>query len=341
MRFFFTFFLFLFTCITHADQLIIEPEMGRGPLLNAIRSAQHSIDLVMYGFTDKTLLDALIQKKSDGKNLRIILEKNPYKAEDENNTTIETLKTFQIPWQGKIEPFQLIHQKTLIFDDKKAVVMTFNFTHSAFKNQRNFALIIDDARQVHDIKSIFSADWNHLPYFNSSPDIILSPDNSRTQLQSLIARAKNHIRIYAQNINDYKIVGALAKAAKKGIQVEIITSGKMREKQSHFLTKSGVKIYYPKNLIIHAKVLMIDNDLAVIGSINLTRHSLDENRELAIITRDPSVLNQLSQTFDKDRHAKIFSIENILLDKRTIHRTLKHIQKYIHSQLDASHGRSY
>jgi len=65
MRFFVTFFLFLFTCMTHADQLIVEPEMGRAPLLKTIYSAQHSIDLVMYGFTDKTLLDVLIKKKSD------------------------------------------------------------------------------------------------------------------------------------------------------------------------------------------------------------------------------------------------------------------------------------
>lgn len=341
MRFFATLFLFLATCIAHADQLIIEPEMGRTPLLSAIDSAQHSIDLVMYGFTDKTLLDALIQEKLKGRNLRIILEKNPYKAEDENHATITTLKTHQIPWQGEISPYQLIHQKTLILDNKKALVMTFNFTHGTFKNQRNFALVIDDAKKINGIKSIFSADWNHIPYVNSSSDIILSPDNSRMQLQSLISRAHEHIRIYAQNINDYKIVGALAKAAKKGVKVEIITSGKMREKQSHYLTRSGVEIYYHKTLIIHAKVLMIDNDLAVIGSINLTRHSLDENRELAIITHDPMVLKQLTQTFNKDKATDKFSIENPLLDKRNIHRALKHLQKYIHSHWELPHGRSY
>ena len=52
--------------------------------------------------------------------------------------------------------------------------------------------------------------------------------------------------------------------------------------------------------MIHAKVFIIDNEKAVIGSINLTRASLDDNRELAVITEDPTVLKQLIHTFDQD-----------------------------------------
>lgn len=185
-------------------------------------------------------------------------------------------------------------------DGKKALVMTFNFTHSTFKNQRNFALVLDDAKTVKAIESIFSADWNHTPIVNASPDIILSPDDSRVKLISMIKNAKYTIRIYAQNITDYKTVGALAAAAKNGVNVALLTSGSLRKKQAAYLTRAGVNIRYSKPLYIHAKAFIIDDNKAVIGSINLTQASLDDNRELAVITQDPAVIKQLKNTFIHD-----------------------------------------
>lgn len=282
------------------DQLIIEPDMGRQPLLNAINKAHHSLQLVMYGWTDTTLLDAIIQKKNAGQTINIILEESPYKAANENNKTITVLNTHHIEWRNHIPPFRLIHQKTLLIDGQKAIIMTFNFTHSTFKNERNFALMIDDDKRVQAIKTLFSADWNRIPYLNTTPNVIVSPDDSRNKLMSLIHQAKLSIQIYAQNINDYKIVGALAKAAKQGIHVQVLTSTHLRQKQSDYLARSGVTIRYSRDLIIHAKVLIIDRQKAVLGSINLTRASLDDNRELAVISEDPTVLKQLSDTFTHD-----------------------------------------
>ena len=64
------------------------------------------------------------------------------------------------------------------------------------------------------------------------PAIITSPDDSRATLLALILGAKRSIKIYAQTVNDYKMVGALAKAAKKDVHIQLLTSMKMREKTS-------------------------------------------------------------------------------------------------------------
>lgn len=293
-------FLILIVRPLWADRLLVEPDMGRQPIIDIINQAQYSIDLVMYGFTDQTLLNKLIQQKNNGRSLKIILEDSPYKAPDENKKTIATLNAQQIPWQGSIPPFRLVHQKTLIADHTKAVIMTFNFTRSTFKNERNFALIIDDPARVNDIATIFSADWNHVAVTNQSPDLLLSPDDSRSKLLTLINQANHRLQIYAQNVSDYKIVGALAKAARKGVQVQLITSTKLRDKQANYLSRAGVSIHYTKKLIIHAKVFIIDNKKAVIGSINLTRASLDNNRELSIVTEDANVMKTLTTTFNHD-----------------------------------------
>jgi phosphatidylserine/phosphatidylglycerophosphate/cardiolipin synthase-like enzyme len=288
----------------------------------------------MYGFTDKILLNALLQKKDQGKTVQVILEKTPYKAENENVRTIQLFNQHQLMWKGEVPPFDLIHQKTLLIDHKQAFVMTFNFTHGTFKNQRNFALILEDPRQVNALRTLFSSDWNQVAYKNTDKNFIISPDGSRQQIQTYIQQAKQSIDIYAQNINDYKIIGALTQAAKKGIRVNIVTSSTMRAKQQAYLQRAGVHIHYSKKLIIHAKVILIDHQLAMLGSINLTRHSLDANRELSVITRDPTVIQALIKTFEQDKHVApslndIDELKKLLPNKRLIKHYLRQLDQYI------------
>lgn len=323
--------LFSWTQFIWADQLIIEPEMGRTPILDAIKNAEQSIDLVMYGFTDDAILQALLRKQN--KSLKIILERSPYRADKENLKIIKVFNDNDIKWHGAVPPYRLVHQKSLIIDDNKAIVMTFNFTRSTFKNERNFALVIDDAKRVHAIADIFAADWNHKSVANNPTDIILSPDDSRDKFTALIKQAKNSIQIYAQTLNDYKLVGALAKTARKGVKIDVLTSASMRGKQLDYLTRAGVNIHQSNGLYIHAKAMVIDNQIAIIGSTNLTRASLEDNRELSVVTRDPTVIRQLSETFEHDLQAannrvSYHHYQNNLPNQRAVMRAMKHVVKW-------------
>jgi cardiolipin synthase len=332
MRHFVIALFFFFSIPAFADQLIIEPEMGREPIISALNNAKQTIDLVMYGFTDTDILNALIRKHSQT-NVKVILEDKPYKHDDENIKTINTLRTNNIAQQGAIAPFRLIHQKTLLIDGKKAYVMTFNFTHSTFKNERNFALVIDDAKKVNAIAAVFSADWNHKPVVTSSPELIYSPDGSRDKLIALIESAHDHIQLYAQSVSDYKIIGALAKTARSGVNIDILTSNKLSDKQTNYLRRAGVSIHISKHLYIHAKAMIIDNKLAVIGSTNLTRSSLEDNRELSVVTYDKNVIKQLTDTFNRDWNEtkQARSHRNHNINQRVLIHAMKALSKFIRS----------
>lgn len=282
-----------------ADQLIIEPDMGRTPILNKINHTKESLELVMYGFTDKAFLDAFVKLKRAGKDIQIILEGTPYKFITENNGAIATLNQNQINWQGHLPAYHLIHQKTLIIDHEQALVMTFNFTNASFKKQRNFALFIDNPVLVHAIDETFIADWKHLPTPTHANDVIYSPDDSRPKLSNLLKQAKHSINIYAQSISDFKIMNLLVKAVKNGVTVNILTNN-LSTKQARFLAQHGVKIRKSSGLYIHAKVIIIDNHEAVIGSINFTHASIDSNRELAVVSHDPTIIQSLNKVFAQD-----------------------------------------
>src|SRR5688572_22891834 len=157
---FFIFFV-LIQNIAKADQLIIEPDMGRAPIVSLINQAKNSIQLVMYGFTDPALLRALENAKQHGKEVSVLLEPHPYKAEDENQDAIQKLKTANITLLTPNPDVKLTHQKTLLTDQNRALIMTFNFTRSTFSNQRNFALLIDNPEEIQEISQVFASDSQH------------------------------------------------------------------------------------------------------------------------------------------------------------------------------------
>lgn len=295
-------FFSLVSSVFACEELIIEPDQGRAPLISAIQNAKTSVDLVMYGFTDNEMLNALIKAKDAGKNVRILLEPHPYKSEDENEYIIKRLQAARINLTWPNSKFQLTHQKTFIIDDKYALVLTFNLTRSSFKNERNFGLKIDNADMVREISTVFLADLHHDNTSVKNPNLIWSPDNSREKIDAFINSAQDEIKVYAQDLSDYQTIGTLAKAARKGKSVQIIMSNPSfkTNRKLDYLRKAGVKIHFSKDYIIHAKVIIVDHKLAMLGSVNLTNPSIRDNRELAVITHEPKVIDELLKTFKHD-----------------------------------------
>ena len=286
-----------------AGELIIEPDAGRMPILSAINQATSSINLVIYGFTDERFIEALIHAKNTGKSVQILMEQTPYKTENENAAAIEQFQAHGVSLRWPDNSFKLLHQKMFLFDQNRAMIMTFNLTHSTFKNERNFALVITDPAETREIQTVFNADWKHTAVSVNNPNLIWSPDNAREKILSFIQSATSSIQIYDENISDFQVIGALAKAARKGVNIKILVSvdpEKWNSKKFAFLKKAGVEIENSQHYLIHAKVIIVDNKKAMIGSINLTKPSLDNNRELAVLTQDPKVIRQLLNTFYSD-----------------------------------------
>jgi cardiolipin synthase A/B len=61
-----------------------------------------------------------------------------------------------------------------------------------------------------------------------------------------------------------------------------------------------VQVREDPQLYMHAKIIVMDNKIAFVGSENISEQSLDQNRELGILVADPSALNRLQTTFQYD-----------------------------------------
>ena len=100
---------------------------------------------------------------------------------------------------------------------------------------------------------------------------------------NLINKAKHYVYITTPYlILDSEMITALSIAAKSGVDVRIITPH-IADKwyvhavsRAHYenLTEAGVKIYEYTPGFIHAKTFVVDDDYAVVGTINLDYRSL-------------------------------------------------------------------
>src|SRR5262249_23535183 len=66
------------------------------------------------------------------------------------------------------------------------------------------------------------------------------------------------------------------------------------------LLASGVRVYEYLPRFVHAKTIVVDDDLAIVGSANLDNRSFRLNFELTALVFDREVTARLAQAFEAD-----------------------------------------
>ncbi len=289
--------------------LITLPDEGTTQVTDLIRNARHSIDLVMYDFKDKTIGDALIAAKKRGVAVRVLLNKGYYGRLDVSKPTNLPAYTYlqsrgvAVTWASS--SFAFTHQKTLVIDGTKAMIMTFNLSPKYYPTGRDFGVIDTDEKDVQAIEGTFVADWNGHAIASEYGDALIWSPNSENDMMLIIRNAKKSLDIYNEEMADETITNALIDRAAHGVAVRVVMTyttankavfTKLKNAGVHIRTFGGGK----HTLYIHAKMILSDNTEVFLGSENFSKNSLYNNRELGIFISDPVILNSLTKTFSGD-----------------------------------------
>jgi cardiolipin synthase len=288
--------------------LITEPSAGIQPIVTAINNAHTSIDLVMYQLEDPSVEQALSQAEARGVTVRVLLNKGYYgAASSANKPAYNYLQANKVPVQWTPSYFALTHQKTMVIDNTTAYIMTFNFTPQYYASSRDFGVIDNDSSDVNAVTSTFNSDWNSQKVTPSKGDDLVWSPGSQSTMVELINSATKSIDIYNEEMADSTIDTALENAAKRGVNVEVtMTDSSDWTKDFNELKASGVSIHTFRpnaSTYIHAKMILVDNQKAFLGSENFSKGSLDNNRELGLVITDPSEISSLESTFAGDYQA--------------------------------------
>lgn len=104
-------------------------------------------------------------------------------------------------------------------------------------------------------------------------------------------------------------VDALCAAAERGVDVQVLVNGNLIDKpivreagQRSYsrLLESGVRIFEYKKAMLHAKVLVVDDAWANVGTSNLDIRSLSMNEELNLAVESRGVVAELENHFLQD-----------------------------------------
>lgn len=287
------------------DQLFIEPNAGEQVILNAINNAHQSIWLEMYLLTDTNIIKALENAAGQHLDVRVMLEPHPYGG-GSPQSTLNALQAAGASVEDTSSAFTLTHEKGMIIDGTTAYIMSCNFTYSALNGKnREYGIIDTNPQDVQGVIDIFNADWNRTSAQVSDPNLVVSPENSRTDLVSLINSAKSSLIIEAEEMLDSGVEQALASAAQRGVQVQVILPSPQGSSDSNSsgiatIKAGGAQVEEDAQLYMHAKMMVIDGSEAFVGSENFSSSSLDSNRELGILLSDSSIISTLQQTFQQD-----------------------------------------
>ena len=114
-----------------------------------------------------------------------------------------------------------------------------------------------------------------------------------------------------------RIIRALLRAAARGVRVKLLLPARSDVRLVLLVGRSsyaallggGVEIYELEEEILHAKVMLVDGDRAVIGSANLDQRSFHRNFEINCVVDDRSFSRQmrrvLGQEFNNARQIKL------------------------------------
>mgnify|MGYP003583454100 FL=1 len=128
--------------------------------------------------------------------------------------------------------------------------------------------------------------------------------NARNVVAALIQRARHRIVLVTPYfVPDDVTLGALRLAALTGIDVLLVLSQTNNQRltrwaqQAYYdeLLRAGVRIALYRPHFLHAKHLSVDDDIALIGSINLDIRSFALNAEAGLLCYDPAVVARLRQ----------------------------------------------
>jgi phosphatidylserine/phosphatidylglycerophosphate/cardiolipin synthase-like enzyme len=295
---------------TSRTELVVQPDDGVERVLELLHDAQHSLELKQFTLHDHAVIDALVHAHKRGVRVRVMLNPHRTGGSRVNDESFEKLRSHGVAVEWTNPQFVITHEKSMIFDGRKALIATFNLAKKYFGQTRDYGVVTSDPAQVDEIRRCFEADWKREPFrSDGKTGLAWSADNSRTVMADVIDSARHRLDVQHPKFVDATILDRVAAAQDRGVHVRLLSGGKHGISEAdapdtfsslRILRRAGVKVHRQKHLKLHAKMIVADGRQALVGSMNIDRRSFDVRRELGIRLEDERIVERLAAIFEHD-----------------------------------------
>jgi len=269
---------------------------------NFLDSTDKYLKLETYDFTNKFFKTRFQNLSNNWIPVLIILEDNKYQ---EYGNTFRQLQDY-FSWDKNIELrpddqmwTTYVHAKVTLNEDA-FWVQTANLTKSSFESNREHFFYSKDSDFHDSLEKLIDADWiwDDLSTLNLHPNLVVCPLNCREVIKTLLESAEKSIVIQTQYIVDDEILDILRKKSEQ-IDMAIIVAD--TDDNQHLISyfwpwiARALKTHYN-----HTKMILVDEKYLLLGSMNLSDNSLDNNREIWIILMDTWHIATFEKWFKQD-----------------------------------------
>jgi len=271
-------------------KLIIQPEAGVVPVVQAIRRATKAIDIFIFRFDRDEVEKALAAAVLRGVQVRALIAHTNRGGETRLRKLEQRLLAAGVLVSRSADDLLRYHAKFMVADSVLHL-FGFNFTKLDIDKSRSFAISTRDARTVAEASKLFESDVTRQAYSPGKSHLVVSPENARAMLSAFIAGAKKELAIYDAKVQDPSIIKLLKERAAKGVTVRVIGSMKGRD--------PGIEERRPR-LRLHVRAIVRDGTRAFVGSQSLRKDELENRREVGLIVNNPGVARKIMQAFEQD-----------------------------------------
>lgn len=164
-----------------------------------------------------------------------------------------------------------------------------------------------DSNPAQFFPSISDSGEKYIQIANSGPESV--SHNILSAFFMAISSAQKSICIVTPYfIPNESLMMALKTAAASGIKIRIILPGRIDSQIVQYSSRSyilelllaNIKVYFYESGFIHAKMMLVDDHLSVLGSANLDYRSFFHNFEISALIYDKETNHQLRAQFQKD-----------------------------------------
>jgi cardiolipin synthase A/B len=211
------------------------------------------------------------------------------------------------------------HKKMAVLDDRIAYVGGLNVSEHNYK-WHDFMVRIDGA-VVADLVTDFTSTWTGattpLTVVNEDHDYVLNQSPGRPTVLDeglrLIASAEERIALESPYPCGDRLETALLDAARRGVKITIVTPFRPNHLHNRVWIRKLRRRLRHENIellgfvgadgMTHAKLLVVDDRIAVFGSLNFQEIEALTQKELNVFSRDPGLVAELSAVLAADAAA--------------------------------------
>jgi phosphatidylserine/phosphatidylglycerophosphate/cardiolipin synthase-like enzyme len=287
---------------------IVLPDAGTAPIVALLQSARATLRLKIVEFDLPELIEAVAAPARRGVKVRVLFNKPGRGGVSDNAAARAALAAAGVEVADAPHKLSVVHEKSLVIDDEKSLVMSCDWTAAGLSEARDYAVLSTHRHEVDEIAACFDADWarqSFKPHGHGPLRLVWGPLNARQRVAEFIDAARHTLVVQNARYQDAVMIERLVRAQRRGVTLQLMAHAvhRMEAKEIasdvgglRMLDDLGVQVRRLKHLRLHGNLLLADGARALVGSVNFSPASLDRRRELALETDDAAVIKPLQLT---------------------------------------------